>query len=543
MKTFIMSCIILSLLITACTSVNNNQTKLMKKEIQEEIISSNDNPTNSNDTDNITFDVTHYFDFNKEYKLPLIENNIDKSAYNVPIYYDEKVQFYLDLYGVKLADIFQKWIDRSNKYKDIVVQIFTEEGLPLDLIYLAFVESGFNPVAVSHAGATGMWQFIQSTGQLYGLKNNFWTDDRKDFIKATRAAARHLKDLYNIFGDWYLSLAAYNAGAYKLISAIERYNTKDFRELCKYDFLRDETKDYIPKFIAIEMLYKNALSYGFTNIGIPDLFFETIEFDKPVNLFAIAKLIGTSYENLKELNPQLKRPITPPGEKFVLKIPYGTKEILEDKISQLSYDELILVHIYYPQKNDTIESIARKFGVTTNDITNLNGYYISSIYKNRPLFVPIKNLYKKYNVAKLAQEITYDLPKVYIVKKGETMYGIAKKLGVPLVTLAAYNKKLKPNLIRPGDPVILPVGSTMQNIEIANNYKKEETLKKNIIVKNKHNMLKKKKINTTYYTVKKGDTLWNIAKKFNTSVNKLKNTNRLYSANTLTPGKKLKITD
>ena len=450
--------------------------------MREEVISTPDNFTSYSYEDNLSIDISHYFDFKKEYKLPIAEKNISKIEYSIPVYYDEKVQFYLDLYGVRLADIFQKWIDRSNRYKDIATQIFKEEGLPLDLVHLAFVESGYNPTAVSHAGATGMWQFIQSTGQLYGLKNNFWVDDRKDFLKSTRAAARHLKDLYNIFGDWYLSLAAYNAGVYKVLSAIERYKTKDFKELCKYNFFRDETKDYIPKMIAIMMLYKNALSYGFTNTDVPDLFFETIEFDKPVNLFAIASLIDTSYEALKELNSQLKRPVTPPGEKFILKIPYGTKEILKTKIDQLPYEELILVHIYYPEKNDNLDSIARKFKVTQNDIINLNGYYVSSMYRNRPLFIPIKDLYKKYDLIKMAKAINYDLPRIYIVRQGDTMYGISRKLGIPFIKLTAVNNKLNPNLIRPGDPIIIPFDS-MQSV--AYNREPQRIIKKNNIPKSK----------------------------------------------------------
>lgn len=540
MKKFILFCIILSIVFTGCTSINNSQTKLIEKEIREEIISTNDNVSPYSYADNMTIDVSHYFDFNKEYKLPIAEKNIKKGEYTIPVYYDEKVQFYLDLYGVRLADIFQKWIDRSNKYKNIVTQIFQKEGVPLDLVYLAFVESGFNPVVVSHAGATGMWQFIQSTGQLYGLNNNFWVDDRRDFLKSTKAAARHLKDLYNIFGDWYLSLAAYNAGAYKVISAIEKYNTKDFKELCKYNFLRDETKDYIPKFIAIMMLYKNAMSYGFTNTDMPELFFETMEFDRPVNLFAIANIIGTSYEALKELNPQLKRPITPPGEKFILKIPYGTKEILQSKVDELPYDELILVHIYYPKKNDSLETIANKFKVTQNDITNLNGYYVSSMYKNRPLFIPIKNLYKKYDIIKMAKAITYDLPRVYVVRRGDTLYGISRKLGIPIIKLTAINSKLNPNRIRPGDPVIIPFGSAQL---IAYNNEPQKIATKTHISTNIQKNIKKRAFNNRYYTVKRGDTLWNIAKKFNTSVAELKNRNKLYSANTLLPGKKLKITD
>lgn len=517
MKKPVLFFIFISLILAGCTSINNSQTKFIKEEMHEKIIAYNEN-SSKNDrhgyVDNLSNDIANFFNFNIEYSLPIAEENINKVEYNIPIYYDEKVQFYLDLYGTRLSDIFQKWIDRSNKYKDTVVQIFKEEGLPLDLTCLAFVESGFNPIAVSHAGATGMWQFIQSTGQLYGLKNNFWVDDRKDFIKSTRAAARHLKDLYNVFNDWYLALAAYNAGLYKITSAIERYNTKNFKELCKYNFLKEETKDYIPKFIAILMLYKNALSYGFTNTDMVDLFFETIEFNKPVNLFAIANLIGVPYEKLKELNPQLKRPITPPGEKFLLKIPYGTKKLLQTKIAQLSYNELILVHIYYPLQNDTLASIARKFKVSQNDITNLNGYYVSKMYTNRPLFIPISNLYKKYNITKMASAITYDLPRVYIVKKGDTMYGISNKLGIPLAKLTAINNKLNPSLIKPGDPVVIPIGPVQK---ITNSPK--------------------------YYTVKRGDTLWNIAKRFNTSVTELKNINRLYSANSLIPGKRLKITD
>ncbi|MDY6820842.1 MAG: LysM peptidoglycan-binding domain-containing protein [Deferribacterota bacterium] len=448
--------------------------------------------------DKSTLSIANYLEFNQKLSFKNAKKYFcSEKEYNIPIYIDDRVNYYINLYSTRFASMFQKWIDRSNRYKDIIEEIFIREGLPSDLALLPFAESGFNPQAISHAKAVGMWQFIESTGKQYGLKNNFWLDERKDFIKSSKAAAKHLKDLYERFNNWYLALAAYNAGMYTVYNAIDKYNTKDFRKLSKYNYFKRETKDYIPKFIAQLLLYKNAVAYGFDNTDTDGFFFETIKLTKPINLFVVAELINREYQEIKEFNPELKRPITPPNTVYELKIPFGTKEILQTKLKKLTYSEKIQVHIYYPKKNEKLSVIANRFGVSTSEILSLNGYYYNDIYNNRPLFIPIKGVFNKRIAPKFAKAVTYDLPKIYTVKKGDTMYGISKRLGIPLKKLISYNNGINPSLIRPGDKIILP--SYLGYIKT--------------------------------YTVKSGDSLWSIAQRFNTSVKALKKRNNLYSSN------------
>jgi membrane-bound lytic murein transglycosylase D len=452
--------------------------------------------------------INDYLFRQKFLKLPFKKATTAQEGYNIPIYTDDRVNYFLDLYGNRFASTFQRWLDRSNLYMSIVQDIFIKEGLPSDLACLAFTESGFNPTAASWANAVGMWQFIESTGKLYGLKNNFWIDERKDFLKATHAAAKHLKDLYNEFGDWYLAIAAYNAGMYKILNGIERYKTPDFKKLSTYNYLKEETKDYVPKFIAMLILYKNLSLYGFSYPLTPDILFETVEFDKPVNLFAISKLIDEDYDELKELNPELKRPITPPGQSFQLKIPYGKKSVLLDELRNVNYKNLIQVHIYSPKNGEDINSIAKKYGVSEYEIKEINGLYYNRVSNNRPIFIPIKGTFDKSFKTMFAKAVAYDLPNIYVVKNGDTLYGISRKCGISLNTLLALNKDINPNRIKPGDKVLI-----------------SWDIKKQII-----------------YKVKKGDTLWEIAKKFKTSVIEIRKTNRIYSAN-LRPGDKLIIPD
>ena len=193
-----------------------------------------------------------------------IDDAIDVKPYNIPMVLNDSVENHLEYFKTRGREVFQRWLDRSARYIPVMKDIFREKNLPEDLVYVAMIESGFNPYAVSWAKAVGPWQFMPATGKLYGLKIDWWIDERKDPIKSTQAAAEHLKDLHNLFGSWPLALASYNAGAGKVQRAVLRTRSEDFWDLKASRYIRKETKNYVPKYMAATIIAKNPEAYGFT---------------------------------------------------------------------------------------------------------------------------------------------------------------------------------------------------------------------------------------------------------------------------------------
>jgi membrane-bound lytic murein transglycosylase D len=200
-------------------------------------------------------------------------------SFDFPVVKNDKVLYYVDYFSGPAQKVFKRWLERSARYLPMMQKVFADEGLPQDLVYLAMIESGFNNRAYSWAHAAGPWQFIEGTGRLYGLDNDWWRDERRDPVKATRAAARHLKDLYNYFeGDWYLAVAAYNAGSGKIGRAVEMYGSRDFWQLSHGSYLKPETKNYLPKLLAALLIAKEPEKYGFIEQEyLPPFDFETVK--------------------------------------------------------------------------------------------------------------------------------------------------------------------------------------------------------------------------------------------------------------------------
>ena len=223
------------------------------------------------------------------------------------------------------ATLEHAW-SRSGRYSDMISRTLKEEGVPQDLIYLAQAESGFQPLALSRAGARGMWQFMAGSGQLYGLERNWWVDDRQDPEKATRAAARHLKDLYNQFGDWYLAMAAYNSGASTVQHAVERTGYADFWELYRRGVLPQETRNYVPIILAVTIMAKNPEQYGLQRVTPrPSTLTDNVTINYPVDLRLVAECVDTSVDYLQQLNPSLLRMTTPKDQRFTLNLPAEAK--------------------------------------------------------------------------------------------------------------------------------------------------------------------------------------------------------------------------
>ncbi|MDR0455019.1 MAG: transglycosylase SLT domain-containing protein [Deferribacteraceae bacterium] len=379
--------------------------------------------------------------------------------FNVPVTVTPRVQHYLTYFTGKGRPIMQNWLNRSHRYMYLVKDIFQNEGAPLDLIALAFTESGFNPWAYSRAGAAGIWQFMRGTGKMYGLEVNDWVDERRDFEKATLAAAQHLNDLYEIFNDWYLALAAYNAGAGKITRATKAHGTTDFFEIASGRTLKPETRDYVPKYLAHLLIFNNLKEYGFKspNDEILPLQFDSLELDSQVNIFVIAEILGCSPEELKDLNPALRTPMTPPVKKYTLRVPYGMKETATAFIQDNSSD-LTRYIIYQAKTGDDLSKIAKMHNVSLEEIKKLNNFNYDTIYTSKIFFIPKSGIVlNEYDIA-FAKEIATLAPKYYIVRKGDNFNRISRQHNIPLYTLVQLNPKVNPKRIYPGQVLIVSQG-------------------------------------------------------------------------------------
>jgi len=285
------------------------------------------------------------------------------------------VHKYINIFTTKNKKTFTKWLQESGKYIDTIKEILKQEGLPEELAYLPLIESGFNTSVKSYKNAVGPWQFISSTAKQYGLKINYWIDERRDPEKSTRAAARYLKNLYKMFGSWELALASYNAGEGKIQKAIKELNTNNYWKILTSEYLKKETQNYVAKFIAAGIIASNPEEYGFDEVDIhPPLKYEKIKIKKPASISFIAKCADVSESVIKELNPELKRWCTPLDTEnyYILKIPEGIKEsFLEcfnsaDNIQRMSYI------LYTIKKGDSIYKITKKFNISKTEIFIIN---------------------------------------------------------------------------------------------------------------------------------------------------------------------------
>lgn len=280
----------------------------------------------------------------------------------------------ISLFTKTIKERFSLWLSRSGRYLELMKGILKAKNIPEDIAFLSLIESGFNPSAYSVARAVGPWQFIASTGKRYGLKIDWWRDERKDPVKSTEAAAEYLSDLYQMFGSWNLAMAAYNAGEGKILKALNRTKSNDYWALLNTKHIKRETKEYVPRFIAATMIATNPQSYGFENLT----YYMPLEYDEviitaPVDLDVAARCADTTIDAIRELNPELRRWSTPANNSFyVLRIPPGKKDVFMENLSRIPEAERFTVDTYTIKKGDTYKSIAKKTGIPVSVVLELN---------------------------------------------------------------------------------------------------------------------------------------------------------------------------
>ncbi|MGZ3533847.1 MAG: transglycosylase SLT domain-containing protein [Thermodesulfobacteriota bacterium] len=270
--------------------------------------------------------------------------------------------------------------------------VLKEHGLPEDLVYLSLIESGFDPNAYSRAKAVGLWQFIYLTGKRYGLRSNWWVDERRDPEKSTIAAAKYLKDLYEMFACWYLAAAGYNAGEYKIINAIKRYKTEDFWKLSNYRYLKRETKDYVPLMIAATLVAKEPEKYGFIDVEYQEpLRYEKVKVPELTDLSHIAKACETSLEEIKDLNPELRRGVTPPNEtEYEIKIPFGKRDLFLENFEAMKPLEKFQFKTHLVKKGETLPGIAKLYRVDLEPLLEINHLSkMSPLSKGTTVLIPL----------------------------------------------------------------------------------------------------------------------------------------------------------
>lgn len=351
-------------------------------------------------------------------------------SHDLPLTVNDEVLSFLNFFQTPRGKaIVETGLRRSGRYQDMISRVLREEGIPQDLIYLAQAESAFQPLALSRAGARGIWQFVAWRGNEYGLRHTWWVDERQDPEKATRAAAQHLRDLYGLFGDWYLAMAAYNCGPGNVQKGIERTGYADFWELYRRNVLPRETKNYVPIIVALTLIAKDAAHYGISVDRDDPVPTDVVKPGRAIDLRLVAETIDVDVETLHQLNPSLLRLATPDDPKFELHLPKGTAEKFSAGIADIPPEKWVSWRRHKVAAGDTLTSIAKKYRVTPAAIASAN-----NLEKGVPLEPGDKLIIPAVQPASEKSRILQ-----YRVRKGDTLGGIADRYSVSPENIRKWN--------------------------------------------------------------------------------------------------------
>jgi membrane-bound lytic murein transglycosylase D len=383
----------------------------------------------------------------------------DSSAFtfDIPIVVNDSVLKILATFQGQLHDIIGRGLARSGRYIPMIHRIFGEEGIPKDLAQVALIESSFLPRARSPKAAHGIWQFMLRTGKQYGLAANAMVDERSDPEKATRAAAKHLAYLHELFHDWYLALAAYNAGEGKVLRAVERTGLNDFWQLAASGTLREQTQNYVPAVIAATLISKNPKHYGFEIEYEPPLEYDVLQLNRPVRLRDLAVESSVSLDDLQRLNPELRSGVTPrQPEGYGLKVPVGTRETVLAAFEAAPTARLTAPRKHVVRKGETLASVARRFRISVASLAAENGLAAHSrISRGEVLIIPPARSPARGTASDKVSK-TRIASRSYRVRGGDTLLKIARRHGTTVESLMTANGLASPE-IRPGDTIRIPL--------------------------------------------------------------------------------------
>ena len=381
-------------------------------------------------------------------------------VYDVPITWNERVQRALFFYVTNRQNTIDRWFLRAPYYLPFMRKTFADSGLPQDLAYLPLIESGFNPRAYSYAHAAGIWQFISSTGQRYGLRHTYWLDERRDPLKSTQAAASYLKKLYGDFGHWHLALAAYNCGENGMVRVINRSRSNDYWKLNR---LPAETRNYVPSYLAALTIAKNPECFGVTPAPADTFPCDTVIVDDCIALDDITEAAGVSSDSLKKMNPHLLRWCTPPDVTgSILYLPRGTKEKFAEFRAGLPEAKKVRWCLYEVRGNDNIGKIARQFRISADGVKAINRLTKDRLAAGQHLFLPLPNGKEKttayYIPPEPPREDDFGFMTRYRIRKGDCVSKIARRFHVTCAQLYRWNRLTQKSKLRVGQCLIVRPG-------------------------------------------------------------------------------------
>ena len=436
---------------------------------------------------------------------------------------------------------FSRWLERVEQYRDIIEPILVENELPRDILFLSVIESGLNLNARSRVKATGPWQFMAGTGRLFGLRINWWIDERKDIIASTYAAAHYLKHLHGLFGSWPLALAAYNSGEYRVAYAISKQKTEDYWRLN----LPSQTRWFVPKFMAALEIGRDPEKYGFGRSIVEPISFDVIRIDKSTDLRLIAKSAGCTYRRIQDLNPSMKRWATPPGMIVELKVPTGTGEPVIAALEEIPEGERITWHRHRVKRGETLSQIATRYEMSLRELKRINEIRnVHRIREGNIILIPVKDAgtvarastEPKYREKPaLPDKITmkkYTPPSgyskiIYTVKRNDTLSEIADRHHVGLSKLRRWNELRYSSMIKPGQKLVIYLPT-------------REVSTSGRGVTEKTDQLKDGK-RLVYHIVKRGETLTSISRQYNKRISEILSWNTGLHKDRLFPGDRIAI--
>lgn len=454
-------------------------------------------------------------------------------SYDLPVVMNDRVKNSIVYFQTVAKDAFYKYLSRSRKYERLMLGALSDYDLPRDFVYLSLVESGFNPRAYSWARAMGLWQFISSTGRSYGLNRSWWIDERRDPVKSTDAACRHLKDLYKEFGSWELAMAAYNGGPGRVRRTIKKQKTNDFWKMR----LKRQTMDYVPLIYAAAIIAKNPEKYGFVDVKYePEIVWDEVKIDRCLELAVVARELDCSVEELRELNPELLRKYTPPdSKKYRLKIPAGKKKkFLAAYASMPSPKETSWVR-HKIRRGETVSTIAARYGVSQYAILDANNLSRrSTIYAGKEIIVPVPLDSEYRGSSKRRDKSDYrSKNSIYAVRSGDTMWDIARAFGTTVDALRRANYIERGSRIYVGQKLKIPVSAKNLKDKNETGTRSPETYASTAGTEGK----------LSEHKVRSGDTIWDIARKYGTTTARIRSLNGLGRSSRIYPGQVLVVSD